>query len=217
MEHVTLTPFWTRRRLLRGALTPAQAVILGAFATAVLLWAHLILARTEISPYVIPGETSGLLPLWFMADVPGILLVCEALVIAPLAVAAFVDSVCHLLPDPLLLLAGLAAMLSIASYAPRKEWEVITGGVLTAVLALAVGLVLSSMLSFGRGDAKLLGVMGLWLGSPTSLLVTVIMALVGAGLYAATLMVLRKATRTTALALGPWLVGGAAAMWAIGI
>ena len=151
-----------------------------------------------------------------MPDSLGVLLVCEALVIAPLAIAAFVDSVCHLLPDPLLLLAGLAVVPPLASFALRGEGEVVTGAVLTAVLALAVGLVLSAMFSFGRGDAKLLGVMGLWLGSPVSLLAAVIVALVGAGLYAGTLMMLRRATRTTALALGPWLVGGASAMWAIG-
>ena len=84
------------------------------------------------------------------------------------------------------------------------------------MLALGVGLALSSSFSFGRGDAKLLAVLGVWLGNPVDLLAAVIIALVGAGSYAALLLLLRRATRTTALALGPWLVSGAAVFWVVG-
>lgn len=193
MEHVTVELFWTRRRLLRGALAPAQAVTLGACATALVLWVRLLF------------------------DGPSLLIVLSVLVIAPLAVAAFVDSVCHLLPDPLLLVATLMAAPSLVYLAANGDWKVVALACLTSVLALAVGLALSSMFSFGRGDAKLLAVLGLWLGYPISLLVAVTVALVGAGLYAIVLMAARRATRTTALALGPWLVGGAAALWAVGV
>lgn len=185
--------FWTRRRLLRGALTPAQAVTLGACATALVLWVRLLF------------------------DGPSLLIVLSGLAIAPLAVAAFVDSVCHLLPDPLLLVATLVAAPSLVYLAANGEWKVVALACLTSVLALAVGLALSSVFSFGRGDAKLLAVLGLWLGDPIGLLVAVTVALVGAGLYAIVLMVARRATRSTALALGPWLVGGAAALWAVGV
>ncbi|MFT3942512.1 MAG: prepilin peptidase [Ancrocorticia sp.] len=196
MEHVSVLPFWTRRRLLRGALTPPQAVLLAASATAALLWAHILVMREDVA-----------------LGAPALL---GAVVIAPLTVAAFVDSVCHLLPDPLLLVAGLLTLPSLMLVAARGEYGAIATAAVTAGCALAVGLALSSVFSFGRGDAKLLGVLGLWLGSPAPLLSAVIVALVGAGLYAVILMVARRATRTTALALGPWLVGGAALLWTTG-
>ena len=192
MEHVMVVPFWTRRRLLRGALTPAQALSCGACATALLLWTRLLFTETSI-PIVLSG-----------------------VVIAPLAVAAFVDSVCHLLPDPLLLLASLAAVPPLLFLAASGEWRVVILACLTSMLALGVGLALSSSFSFGRGDAKLLAVLGVWLGNPVDLLAAVIIALVGAGSYAVLLLLLRRATRTTALALGPWLVSGAAVFWVVG-
>ncbi len=187
-----MVPFWTRRRLLRGALTPPQAWTLGVCAAALLLWARLLVAD------------------------PSALAVLSAVVAAPLAVAAFVDSVCHLLPDPLLLLGGLAAAGPLIYRGASGEWSAVALACVTALLALGVGLLLSSTFSFGRGDAKLLGVLGGWLGSPASLLAAVTIALIGAGIYALLLMILRRATRTTALALGPWLVGGAALLWTTG-
>ncbi len=216
MEQLTATPLWSRRRLLRGTLAPAQAVVLGVCATVVILWMRLLLGRLDAVRMIPVGGESSMFPDQLAIGSLTAPVLVSAVVLAPLAVAAFVDSVCHLLPDPLLLIASLLAVLPLVYLAIRGEWSAVVLAALTSVVALAAGLVLSSVFAFGRGDAKLLAVLGLWLGSPTLLLAGVTVALMGAGAYAIVLMLSRRATRTTALALGPWLVGGASILWAVG-
>ncbi|MGO1591412.1 MAG: prepilin peptidase [Ancrocorticia sp.] len=166
--------FWGRERVLRRAVDPGVALAMGA------AWGTVLLVLS----FVISGTLRG-----------------SALVFIPLVVAAYVDSVRHLLPDPLLLTAGACALLAgIADSTLGVSTFLAAGG------GLVVGQLLSYISSLGRGDAKLLGVLGLWLGP--AVVGAVAVAILGAGIYALLLMMTRRAGAQTAIALGPWLVAG---------
>ena len=215
---VALHPrLWSRRRILRATLTPFQAVLLATFSSVALLWCKYLVLELGVSSVRHAGASlsSGSLS---VVDEPGywLSLLVSALVIAPLVVAAFVDSVHHLLPDPLLLLgAGIAAFAALLASPVEGLARPGPQPFLLGIVAYGAGFLLSSLTSLGRGDAKLLGVLGLWMAHPALFFGAVGAALCGAGLYAIVLMILRRATRTTSLALGPWLVAGAALCWVI--
>ncbi|MBR5951619.1 MAG: prepilin peptidase [Actinomycetaceae bacterium] len=130
-------------------------------------------------------------------------------VLVPLALAALIDSVCHILPDPLLLAGVVIASISL-SFA---SWVQITTAIASATAFLALGIVLSRITSLGRGDAKLMGVLGLWLASPTAVFAALFLAFSGAGIFALVLLVRRRAQLQSAIALGPWLIVGGFGMY----
>lgn len=133
----------------------------------------------------------------------------SAAAFAPLVVAAYVDSVCHLLPDPLLLVAGAVALTGAAA-----DGTLAAANLWAAAFGLIAGYLAGLVSTLGQGDAKLLGVLGLWLG-PT-VVTAVVLAVVGAGVYSLVLMMARRATWATSIALGPWLVAGAGIAFALG-
>ncbi|MDN6486389.1 MAG: prepilin peptidase [Ancrocorticia sp.] len=167
--------FWGRERLLRGTLRPVQATMLG------LVWGSILF----LASYFVSGA-----------------MCFSALAVAPLVVAGYVDSVRHLLPDPLLAVAACMVLFG-GILDGRLGFE----SVLAAACGLVVGYAASLVTSLGRGDAKLLGVLGLWLG--VDLVLGLLIAVIGAGLWSGFLLLTRRATMATALPLGPWLVGGA--------
>ena len=67
----------------------------------------------------------------------------------------------------------------------------------------------------GTGDAKLAGVLGLFVGFP-EVLVAVWLAVVGGGLIAITLLALRRRGRKSSLPFGPFLAAGAMAALLVG-
>ena len=111
----------------------------------------------------------------------------SALAVAPLVVAAYVDSIRHLLPDPLLAVAACMVLFG-GILDGRLGFE----SVLAAACGLVVGYAASLVTSLGRGDAKLLGVLGLWLG--VDLVLGLLIAVIGAGLWSGFLLLTRRAT-----------------------
>ena len=229
---------WSRTRMLRGALSPAQAVVLGLVACGIALWWRWLVVNHGLLLGFRPTGVPAVASVPAIAGGPDIagapdlsdaafgphtagdhdwpVEIAGALVMGPLAVAAFVDSVRHLLPDPLLLLGGGAATLTacLAGMGAPSPWASLAPFAI-GFGAYCVGHVVSALSSLGRGDAKLLGGLGRWLGNVEALLAAVALATVAAGGFALVLMVARRATRTSAIALGPWLVGGAATAWIV--
>ena len=180
---------FSRSRILRGVLTPGEAAAFAAFALGVgsALVAGIHGAHSLADPRMLAG----------------------LLLFAPLAVAAAVDAGCHILPDPLLLIASGIALASL----PMAEASQALAALATGAGAGAAGWIMNRLTSFGLGDAKLLAVLGLWIGDPVRLLAGVFAALAAAALFSLALMMARRANLKSAIALGPWLCAGGAAAW----
>lgn len=125
-----------------------------------------------------------------------------------------VDLASHRLPDVVTAPTAVALLLGLAIAAGlAADW----GALLRAVLAgLALGtafllLALASPRAIGLGDVKLAALLGVFLGwfGWATVLTGVVATFVLGGLAALTLMAAGRATRSTALAFGPWLVLGA--------
>ena len=150
-------------------------------------------------------------------------------VVAALTVAGSTDAVCHRLPNVLLGPAALWAAvgvtadigLTLTSGDGAAHALVSLVGSLGAAAGLGgAGLLLALVPSgFGMGDVKLFALIGLWLGrfSWAVPVIGVILGLFLAGTVAIVLMVLRRAQRGTMIAMGPYLIVGAYAVWALAV
>lgn len=101
--------------------------------------------------------------------------------------------------------AVVAAILSLLPFTP-DPMNTLLGGVVGFGVFLLLALIGRGAL--GMGDVKLAGVIGLMTGYPGVLVALIIGALVGAG-AALLLLIMRKATRKTAIAYAPYLAFGA--------
>lgn len=137
------------------------------------------------------------------------------------ALLVVVDVAAHRLPDRVLgptggvLLAGLAAAAGVSG-----SWAPLGRGLLAA-LALGAGyllLALAAPSGLGLGDVKLAVVLGLFLGwlGWAQVVVGTLAGFVLGGLAAVALVAARRATLSSAVAFGPWMVLGAAAGAAVG-
>ncbi len=129
-----------------------------------------------------------------------------------LAVAA-VDMRRRIIPNRLLLAAaalGLLALLPLGGAA-------YLAGALGALLLLTIGLLIAwiGRGGFGLGDVKYLGVVGLMLGWQRGLATLFLAVLVG-GLYAAGLLLTRRATGRDAFAFGPFIALASVAVVLLG-
>ncbi|WP_018158100.1 prepilin peptidase [Demetria terragena] len=133
-------------------------------------------------------------------------------VLAVVAVALTdIDVVVHRLPDPLTLgsLPAVGLLLVMAS-AVEGDWS----GWLTAAWAVGVGapvLLILGLGGLGLGDVKLGVLLSMalgWFGIGPAFL-GIMLGFVLGGLWAAVLMVSRRATRATRFAYGPWMMLGA--------
>ncbi|MDZ8202677.1 A24 family peptidase [Microbacterium sp. SSW1-59] len=127
---------------------------------------------------------------------------------------AIIDARTHRLPNRIvgsgygaagvaLLVAGIAG----GDSAPLLR---AVGAGLVLFAALLVVRVISPH-AIGGGDVKLAGLIGIhlgWLGWD-AVLVGVLLAFAGAGLFAAVLVIVRRAGGKTRIAFGPWLLAGA--------
>lgn len=188
--------FWSRERILRGVLSPLRAGALWAAAAVLLGSARSFAASSRTSASLRPG---------FAAE-----LAWGAAAAGFLAVAAYVDAALQILPDPLVASAAAAAALSAASRGIDDLLAAAAVGALFFLTAFA----LTSATSLGRGDAKLTGALGLWTGQLQPMLLGLAVGAVCAGIVACALLVVGKIDRRTTMALGPWLVAGASAVWA---
>ena len=84
-----------------------------------------------------------------------------------------------------------------------------------ASAAIGVAYAVAATTSLGRGDAKLCGAIGLWLGQPLQAGVAVLGGVGAAGAYALALAAAGRLNPGGALPLGPWLVGSAWWVWSV--
>ncbi|SKC47490.1 prepilin peptidase [Krasilnikoviella flava] len=131
------------------------------------------------------------------------------------AALGVVDARTHRLPDALSYptTAAVAALLLLAA-AGSGAWDAalraLVGGLALGAAYLALHLV--SPAGMGRGDVKLavpLGMIGAWYGWSTLLAAAALPFLLG-GIVSIVLIAARRATRTTALPFGPFMLLGTA-------
>lgn len=124
---------------------------------------------------------------------------------AVLVLLAALDFKRHLLPDRVMLPA-LALALAVSWLWPgRPPTAGLTGGAAGFAILFAIFFVVPG---FGFGDVKLAALIGLLVGWPAVLRALVAGILLG-GVASAFLLVTRRVTFKSAIAYGPYLVGGA--------
>lgn len=125
-----------------------------------------------------------------------------------------IDARTHRLPNRIVLptLASLIALAAVDALATGEG-----GALVRALLGMVIlggfyavlrGI---SRAGMGGGDVKLAAVIGLVLGwhGWQALLIGAVMAFVLGALYALSLILLRRADRSTRIAFGPWMIAGA--------
>jgi leader peptidase (prepilin peptidase) / N-methyltransferase len=178
--------------------------------------------RARIGPYLLLAELATGLALavvaarassaWELAALAWLVLLAVPL--------AFIDVAVHRLPDPLTAAAcaGTLALLAVAaltSHQPGHLGRAAIGAGALACFYLALAVIRPGGL--GMGDVKLAASVGAALGwiSWQALLSGTFAAFVLAGVYGGVLLVTRRATRTTQLPLGPFILLGALAAIAL--
>ncbi|MPV38001.1 prepilin peptidase [Georgenia subflava] len=135
---------------------------------------------------------------------------------------AVIDVRTHRLPDRLVLvgLAIVAVGLTLAAVL-TGGWPALgragLAGAVSGLVYLALALLRTGGL--GLGDVKVGAVVGVWLGwfGWTAVVAGVLATFILGGVFAAVLLLTRRAHRRSAVALGPWLFLGAAAATALHI
>ena len=178
--------------------------------------------RARVGPYPLVAEVAAGLALavvaaratsgWELAA-----LVWLVLVAVPLAL---IDVAVHRLPDPLTAAAftGTLALLAVAALAGHQPGRLAHAAIGAAILAcfyLALWLIRPD--GMGLGDAKLAASIGLVLGwtSWQALLTGTFTGLMLAAVYGGVLIAAHRASRTSQLPLGPFILLGALAAIAV--
>ena len=142
-------------------------------------------------------------------------------VVTALCLNGSVDLVCHRLPDVLTTFAATFAIVgSTIRLALHPSLNALLAWLGATAAAFLVTLVLAMIGSgMGMGDVKLMGVIGLWLGTFSFFapLWALIVGFLLAGPVALLLMVLRRMGRKQPMAFGPYLIAGSMAAWAVSI
>lgn len=152
---------------------------------------------------------------WLLRGEPlPVLLAGVALAVVSAFLAA-ADLRAHLLPDVLLAVGAVAVgVLLLLAAATGDSWAALGRAAATAVAGLAVYLVLALLRTggLGLGDVKLAGLLGLWLGwfGWEHAVAGAFGGFLLGGVWAVGLLVTRRASRTSAIAFGPWMILGAA-------
>jgi leader peptidase (prepilin peptidase)/N-methyltransferase len=132
------------------------------------------------------------------------------------AALTLIDLDVHRLPDLIVLPSyPIAFVLLLVPTVVTGQWGALLRGVL-AGLALYLGYLMLAFVSpggggLGLGDVKLAGVLGLllgWVGWGTAI-ISVLAAFVIGGLAALVLLATRRASRSSHIAFGPWMILGA--------
>lgn len=129
-------------------------------------------------------------------------------------ILAIIDIRTHRLPNRLVALTGATGLvLLIAAALTGGNVEDLTRALIAAVVLFLAYLVLRMLSAggVGGGDVKLAAVIGLhlgWLGWG-SVLVGTLAGFVLGGVFAAGMMLTRRADRRTAIPFGPWMIAGA--------
>ena len=132
------------------------------------------------------------------------------------AALTFIDLDVHRLPDLIVLPSyPIAFVLLLVPTAVSGQWGWLGRAVLAALVLFVVYLVLALISpgggGLGFGDVKLAGVLGLLLGwlSWGTVIVSVLGAFVLSGVVALILLVTGRASRSTQIAFGPYMILGA--------
>lgn len=149
------------------------------------------------------------------APLPAGLTLIAFLFLAAISVAlAVIDIDTHTLPNRIVLPAYVVggALLG-AALAIEGEWSRLFSAVVGCASAFLLYLVLALVRpgGMGFGDVKLAGVLGLYLGSLgwAQLAVGIFAAFVLGGLFGIALTLTRRATRSSGIPFGPWMLAGA--------
>ena len=163
------------------------------------------LARTAVASAVL-GGLAGAAAGWSVLFPAFVVL---ALTGAPLTIIDFEH---HRLPNRLVYptALGAAVLLALAALV-RHDWSAYLRAVEAAAAVFAVLFLLYFLGSFGRGDVRLGGVLGAYLGWDgwVTVYYGIFAGFVLGSIVAVVLLALRKASRKTALAFGPMLLLGA--------
>lgn len=130
-----------------------------------------------------------------------------ALLLAVLWLAAWIDLEARLIPDRLLAVAVVGALLVAISWPPAPWQSALFGAVLLGGFTLL--LALFSRGGLGGGDVKLAAVIGLYLG-PLAGVLALLAAFLGAGLWAALMLATHRRQGRDSFALAPYLAAAAA-------
>jgi leader peptidase (prepilin peptidase)/N-methyltransferase len=172
--------------------------------------------RAQVGPYPLTAEIAAGLALaavaaratsgWELAALAWLVLLAIPL--------ALIDVAVHRLPDPLTAAAftGTLALLAVAAltgHQPGRLARAATGAAILACFYLALWLIRPD--GMGLGDAKLAASIGLVLGwtSWQALLSGTFAGLAQAAIYGGVLLATHRASRTSQLPLGPFILMGA--------
>ncbi|WP_226924761.1 prepilin peptidase [Georgenia satyanarayanai] len=149
------------------------------------------------------------------ADLPAALVLAVAGVLL-----AAEDLASHRLPNAVLAPTGLAlTLLLLVATLVSGAWDGLVRAAVAAV-ACALGYLALALLrpaGLGMGDVKLGALLGAWLGwlGWGAVVLGVLAGFVLGGVAGLVLLVAGRATRTTAIAFGPWMLLGAAVAGAL--
>ncbi len=149
---------------------------------------------------VVAGGAGLIFPDWRQA-------VPAAVLLAVLWLAGWIDLEARLIPDRLLGVAVVGALLIAISWPPAPWQSALFGAVLLGGFTLL--LALFSRGGLGGGDVKLAAVIGLYLG-PLAGLLALFGAFLGAGLWAAVMLATHRRQGRDSFALAPYLAAAAA-------
>ena len=174
-----------------------------------------------ISAYYFATEIGFLLvTLWAFWAAPDNALYPSIILGWLLVILARIDFEHFILPDPLNFTVALMAVWIIPFKQPADLPNHLLGGVIGFALLWAIDAAYKRWrghAGLGRGDAKLLGALGLWVGLtglPTVLLIASASGLVAA--LGGALISRQSLDRRTVIAFGPWLALGGWVAWLYG-
>lgn len=150
-----------------------------------------------------------------LATIGELVLLAAFLYLASISIAlALIDIDTHRLPNVIVLPAYVVGgLLLLVGSALTAEFDslVMAGIGLGGSFVFYLALILAYPRGMGRGDLKLSGVLGMYLGwlGLGPLLVGVFMPFLLGGLFSIVLMISRKAGRKTEIPFGPWMLVGA--------
>ena len=130
------------------------------------------------------------------------------------AILAIIDIRTHRLPNRLVATVGVTGVvLLVAAALTGSRMDALIRALLAALVLFAAYLVLRMLSAggVGGGDVKLAAVIGLhlgWLGWG-SVLVGTLAGFVLGGVFAAGMLLVRRADRRSAILFGPWMLAGA--------
>lgn len=130
------------------------------------------------------------------------------------AALAIIDIRTHRLPNRLVAVGGITGLvLLVAAALTSSRMDALIRALLAALVLFAAYLMLRMLSAggVGAGDVKLAAVIGLYLGwlGWGSVLVATLAGFVLGGVFAAAMMLARRADRRTAIPFGPWMLAGA--------